>query len=164
MCKKLLKSVIIISLVILVSLFLLGHYSRNQTAKQPAPGQLAPCPETMNCVCSEYPQDLRHYIEAIDLSGKAQVIDLSIITPIITEMGGEIVVQQKDYLSATFESRVFGFIDDFELRLDQVNERLQLRSASRVGRSDLGVNKLRAQVFKKEFLSRFQPRRGENHG
>ncbi len=155
MLKYIVISVIITSLVIVAGLFLLGHSSRNQQAKLPVAGALAPCPATKNCVCSEYPNDQAHFIKAIDLSKKAQITDLSLAAAIVTKMEGKIVVQKKEYLSATFKSRVFGFIDDFELRLDRLNKKLHLRSASRVGRSDLGKNKSRAEQFKKEFLSRF---------
>ena len=156
MLKYFLISILIISLVILACLFLLGYVARNQPEKQPVTGLLAPCPETLNCVCSEYLKDQAHYIKAIDLSIKSHFNDLSQVVPIIIDMGGEVVVQDQHYLAATFKSRVFGFIDDFELRLDFENKRLQLRSASRVGRSDLGANKSRTDRFKKEFQSRFQ--------
>ena len=152
--RFILISILIISLLILACLLLLGRYSRHLPLDQLSQSELAPCPKTANCVCSEHPQDQDHFVEAIDLSQKPDLIDLSQIAVIVVNMGGEIVIQQSDYLSATFKSGIFGFVDDFEIRLDHQSKMLHLRSASRVGRSDLGANSRRVVEFKKEFDSR----------
>ena len=133
----------------------MGRYSQNQLTASNEVGSLSTCPQTSNCACTEYPDDLLHYVEPIDLSAIPPISDISRIASIVTAMGGEIRLEQPDYLSATFKSRVFGFIDDFEIRIDHQAKRLHLRSASRVGRSDLGANKLRIDDFKKEFLSKY---------
>ena len=148
-------SIFIICLLVLAVLFLLGRYSQNQPPRTQDVAILDACPASLNCVCSEYPQDQAHYVEAIDLLNITQINDLSLVAAVITSMGGDIVVKKQDYLSVTFKSRIFGFVDDFEIRLDNQNNRLHIRSASRVGRSDLGANKLRVEAFRKEFESRF---------
>lgn len=155
MLKYIALTIIIVGLLIAAYLVLLGHVSRSHPPRPAETGNLAPCPETENCVCSEYPEDRVHYIKPIDLSATPQITDLDQLVPIITDMGGEIVVLEQDYLSAIFKSRVFGFTDDFELRLDQADRLLHLRSASRVGRSDLGANKSRVDAFRKEYYARF---------
>ena len=152
--KTLLISILIISLLILACLFLLGRYSRSLPLKQQGFAELAPCPTSANCVCSEHPQDQDHFVDAIDLSTLAAITDLGDAAAIVTSMGGELVLQQRDYISATFKSGIFGFVDDFELRLDHQSKLLHFRSASRVGRSDLGANKGRVAEFKKEFQLR----------
>ena len=59
--------------------------------------------------------------------------------------GMEVLIQRPDYIHATSRSRLFGFVDDFEAKLEQTPKGtfVHFRSASRVGYSDLGVNKKR---------------------
>jgi uncharacterized protein (DUF1499 family) len=55
------------------------------------------------------------------------------------------VLSTGDYLAATFRTPLLGFIDDLEARLDREAGVIQLRSASRVGHSDLGANRKRIE-------------------
>jgi uncharacterized protein (DUF1499 family) len=55
-------------------------------------------------------------------------------------------------LWATFTSKVFRFVDDVELRLDPQNNCIQVRSASRIGYSDLGVNRQRIDKLRALYL------------
>jgi uncharacterized protein (DUF1499 family) len=64
-------------------------------------------------------------------------------------MGGVIAEEKDGYFSATFSVSIFGFIDDLEVRMDPVRQVIHIRSASRVGRSDLGVNRKRIERLKK---------------
>jgi uncharacterized protein (DUF1499 family) len=68
-------------------------------------------------------------------------------------MGGKIITDDGGYLHATFTSRIFRFVDDLELRLDGENGIIHLRSASRTGYSDFGVNRKRAEQFQALFRS-----------
>lgn len=58
-----------------------------------------------------------------------------------------------DYLHAVFTSRIFRFKDDLELRMDRENRIIHLRSASRTGYSDFGVNRKRAEQFRNFFTA-----------
>jgi len=73
---------------------------------------------------------------------------------IIGEMGGSVQLEKADYLAATFTSSLFRFVDDLELRIDTVQKTIHLRSASRVGHSDLGVNRKRVERLKNAFHSK----------
>ena len=66
-------------------------------------------------------------------------------------MGGNVQVESCDYLAATFTSAIFKFVDDLEIRIDSTQEVIHIRSASRVGYSDMGVNKKRTELLKKLF-------------
>jgi uncharacterized protein (DUF1499 family) len=55
-----------------------------------------------------------------------------------------------DYLHAECASAVFGFVDDLELQLRASEGRIAVRSASRLGRSDLGVNRRRVEALRSE--------------
>jgi uncharacterized protein (DUF1499 family) len=70
---------------------------------------------------------------------------------IIEELGGEVVLTDDEYIAATFSSSLFGFVDDVECRLEASQKRIQVRSASRVGHSDLGVNRDRVETMTRLF-------------
>jgi uncharacterized protein (DUF1499 family) len=69
----------------------------------------------------------------------------------ISEMGGKIVREDDCYLWATFSTRLFRFIDDLELRLDEENGVIHVRSSSRVGYSDIGANRRRVEELRLRF-------------
>ena len=66
---------------------------------------------------------------------------------ILEDMGGVVESVQGNYMAATFRSPIFRFVDDFELRIDPASNLLHVRSASRVGTSDMGVNRKRVARF-----------------
>ena len=70
---------------------------------------------------------------------------------IVSGMGGSIQAEKTDYLAATFSSSIFGFVDDLEIRIDTEQNIIHLRSASRVGRGDGGVNRKRVERLKQLF-------------
>jgi len=109
-------------------------------------GLLRPCPDSPNCVCSEAHSQgsEQHAIEPVNAEYGAWQKLISNIT----EQGGEIQQDDGSYLHATFSSPVFRYVDDVELRLDQEQGLIHIRSASRVGRSDFGVNRSRVERIK----------------
>jgi len=74
---------------------------------------------------------------------------LQILENVIREMGGTIHIAKNNYVAATFRSRIFRFVDDFEIRIDPVQKVIHVRSASRVGKGDMGVNKKRVELFRR---------------
>ena len=62
------------------------------------------------------------------------------------------VISREDYIAASFSSSLFGFVDDLEIRIDSGSRVIHLRSASRVGTSDLGANSRRIHMIKKSFV------------
>ncbi len=117
--------------------------------------QLSKCPSKPNCVCSEYPDDTAHFILPIDLptENRADVIKLLVET--VREMGGDIQSTNATHITATFTSSLFKFVDDLALRFDPVENQIHLRSASRVGYSDFGVNRRRVEQLKSLLKAKF---------
>jgi uncharacterized protein (DUF1499 family) len=120
--------------------------------------KLIACPSSPNCVQSEDKNDAEHYFSAIKFPTSMEFSALKKnITEVIKEMDGKLVentqVQNSSYISATFTSMIFRFVDDFELRIDLEKGLIHLRSASRTGHSDMGVNMNRASEFQ-ELLSK----------
>jgi uncharacterized protein (DUF1499 family) len=115
-------------------------------------GHLAPCPSTANCVTSDLAR------------GDATIAPLSFRGDAATawraagaaarDIGGYIANQSDDYLHVTYTSTVFRFVDDLELRLDIAESAIQVRSASRVGRYDFGVNRRRVERLRAAFHRR----------
>jgi uncharacterized protein (DUF1499 family) len=103
--------------------------------------RFAACPDKPNCVSSRAdPSDRQHYIEPITgtLADAKAWIESQPRTKIVEEDDG--------YLHATFKTRFFGFTDDVELQAD--GDTLHVRSASRVGYGDLGVNRKRVEALR----------------
>lgn len=152
------KTVLIIlaclPIAVIVLLFVLGVMSRSGSLPGMQDGVLLPCPDTPNCVCSEYADATRHYIEPMVASGNDVSGDLAMLKGVIRDMGGTIQAEQAGYLAATFSSTLFGFVDDLEIRADPSAGLIHVRSASRVGRGDLGVNRKRAETLKTMFMQR----------
>lgn len=105
-------------------------------------GQLTACPHSPNCV-SSYASDGTHATEVIE--GDSVTL-LKLASYIDALEGTEIIEQSPNYLYATYQSNLFGFVDDLELYFD--GAAIQVRSASRVGYSDLGANRKRVAALR----------------
>ncbi len=143
--------VAILTAVVLVRFAMLGQGSKAGQAPGLVSGSLSPCPDKPNCVCSEFGEDAAHYIAPLDYSGVSAEKAFAELLQIIDQLGGEVVVANDEYIAATFSSSLFGFVDDVEYRLESSKKRIQIRSASRVGHSDLGVNRKRAEAMTRSF-------------
>jgi uncharacterized protein (DUF1499 family) len=113
-------------------------------------GRLAPCPDTPNCVSSQS-EDKRQAIEPLRYEGAAQTA-LQELTDVIRGMKrARITTARERYLHAEFTSLLFRFVDDVEFLLDDNSKTIHVRSASRVGYSDLGVNRKRVEAIRSRF-------------
>ena len=113
----------------------------------PAIELLAPCPDSPNCVSSLATDD-GHRVDPLPLEGTAEEA-LDRLRRIIEEMAGATVDRVEDgRLEARFRSRIFRFTDDVTLVVDEEAGVVHVRSASRVGYSDLGVNRRRVEAIR----------------
>jgi len=111
-------------------------------------GSLRPCPDKPNCVSSESGEPSA--VAPFSFSGHPEEAWARLKTS-IEELGGTIREDTGLYLWATFTSRIFRFVDDVEFRLAPDDGLLHVRSASRVGYSDLGVNRRRVEKLQTAF-------------
>ena len=114
-------------------------------------GGLHPCPDTPNCVCSAAPGPA--HVAPLEFEGSAKD-GLEKLAQVLSSMRGcEITAREGNYLHAEFRTAWLGFIDDFEALFeeDQPRGRLEIRSASRMGHSDLGVNRKRIERIRTQF-------------
>ena len=110
-------------------------------------GRLTVCPASPNCVSSD----------AVDGAHAIAPLQLIVSSPdgwravrkIIDELPRtKIISSTDDYLHAECTSAVFGFVDDLELHLRPAEKLIAARSASRLGYSDLGVNRKRVESLR----------------
>ncbi len=105
-------------------------------------GKLAACPGTPNCVNSQS-NDAKSKIEPLPTASIAEV------KQVLEAMEGTSIIEETgNYLYAEFKSKLMGYVDDVEFYLDQESNTVQVRSASRLGKSDLGVNRKRVEEIR----------------
>lgn len=63
--------------------------------------------------------------------------------------GSRIVKSEGKYIHAEYRSRLLGFVDDLEVLLDDNQKLIFLRSSSRIGHSDFGVNRKRTDEIRR---------------
>lgn len=113
-------------------------------------GKLATCPNSPNCVNSQTPaSDAEHSIAPITYKSASSEV-MSKLKSVLEGMERtQIVTETGDYLYAEFTSALMGYVDDVEFYLDPSTPgQLQVRSASRLGQSDLGVNRKRIEAIR----------------
>ncbi|MDE1464649.1 DUF1499 domain-containing protein [Spartinivicinus poritis] len=143
---------IILTGIVLFYFAYLGYQSKSGQPSGLVNAMLAKCPAKPNCVNSEFKEDTTHFIEPLTLSTLPSKDIVAVIISVIEKSGGTVVSQQEHYVAATFTSNIFGFVDDLEVRLDETNKLIHIRSASRVGYSDLDQNRKRVSGIKQRLL------------
>lgn len=144
----------VLILIGFVGFFVLGQMSQSGEANGLVAGKLSKCPDRPNCICSEFEADATHYTDPVVFSQITTSEVLSRLKNSIGEMGGSIQTVDGNYLAATFTSAFFRFVDDLEIRIDSDQKMIHMRSASRVGYSDRGVNRERIERLKKLYQLR----------
>lgn len=126
-----------------------GKQPTNLGVKQ---GQLLSCPDSPNCVSSQAnASDEEHFIAPIEtkLAPSDAIAKLKSIVEGMER--SKINEASDDYLYAEFASKIMGFVDDIEFYVTPASGMIQVRSAARLGRSDLGVNRKRVETIREAF-------------
>lgn len=116
----------------------------------PLQKELSDCPNSPNCVSTSASRTANNVnpivLRTVSSGARAQLED------IIEELpGSKIVLSNDRYFHVEFRSRLFGFVDDLELLIDEDQKLIFVRSASRVGYSDLGANRKRVQEIRRRY-------------
>lgn len=115
---------------------------------------LAPCPTSPNCVSSLEPEsDHEHYIAPFRFTGDPAAAWQRLKAAVLTEKRVTVVAEQANYLNAEMRSLLFRFTDDVEFSLHTGSGVIHVRSASRKGYSDFGVNRKRVERIRTVFES-----------
>lgn len=112
-------------------------------------GRLARCKASPNCVSSQAdPADAGHFIAPIAFRGTALEALAAVRKAVDGMPGGTVVRHDSNYLYAEYRTRLMGFIDDVEFVHDEKAGVIHVRSASRLGRRDFGVNRARVEAIR----------------
>jgi uncharacterized protein (DUF1499 family) len=113
--------------------------------------QLADCPKKPNCVSSQA-RDETHWLPVFRYPGEKETA-FKRLKETVTSMDGMTLITENDiYLHFECRSAVFGFVDDLEFYFSKKNV-IQVRSASRLGYSDFGVNRKRVEKLRELFAA-----------
>jgi len=117
-------------------------------------GRLARARSTPNCVASQAdPADAVHYIAPIRFTGSA-LEAMAALRRIVDASGRTLVLKHEaNYLYAEYKSRLMGYVDDVEFLASEKEGVIHVRSASRLGRRDYGVNRERIEAIRERFAS-----------
>ena len=111
-------------------------------------GRLTPVPEPLRNAVSSTASTDRHRIAPLPISGEPEASFGRLRALIAADAGARIVTERPGYLHAEYTSRWLRFVDDVEFLLDPRERVIHVRSASRLGRSDLGVNRRRIESIR----------------
>lgn len=119
-------------------------------------GKLSRCPDGKNnCVCSQYRYSEtfmgKDYVQPLTYAGEAGDAMTRVIAVLMQQPNCTIVTNTPHYIHAEFESPTLGFVDDVEFQLSPQERVIHLRSASRLGLSDFGVNRNRVRELREAF-------------
>jgi uncharacterized protein (DUF1499 family) len=114
--------------------------------------RLAACPSSPNCVSSD--DAGAHGVAPFQLAA-APADAWSMARAAVTALPrSKIITQTDDYLHVECSSAIFGFVDDLELHLRPQENAIAVRSAARLGYSDIGVNRRRVENLRNEVRRR----------
>ncbi len=116
--------------------------------------KLKECPQSPNCVSSQSTDDL-HRIEPLRYSGTSKEAMASLVVLLNSMKRAKIVIQTENYLHIEFTSALCQFVDDVEFVIDAQEKVIHVRSASRVGYSDLGANRKRVEKIREVFSAKY---------
>ena len=108
-------------------------------------GRLAPPKRTPNCVSSQAdPADREHYIAPLAFRGDFSDVEKAVVAM----RGATLIKREGNYLYAEYRTPLMRYVDDVELLYDPQAGVVHVRSASRLGRRDLGVNRKRIEALR----------------
>lgn len=107
-------------------------------------GHLAACPDRPNCVCSDAADSI-HSINPLKFTLPSDQVWAAVRAAALSLPRTKVLDETEDYLHVECLSALLGFVDDLELHLRPQNGLVAVRSASRLGYRDFGVNRKRVE-------------------
>jgi uncharacterized protein (DUF1499 family) len=118
-------------------------------------GKLAPPRRSPNSVSSQAdPADTEHYIAPIAFKGDAIAAMAAVRKAVESMQGATVIRHEGAYLYAEYRTRLMRFVDDVEFYSDEKAGVIHVRSASRLGRRDFGVNRARVESLRRRIEGR----------
>jgi uncharacterized protein (DUF1499 family) len=144
---------IVLTIAVLIAGLFIGAQMGLLAGKRPlrlgvTDGQLQPVrTQLSNAVSSAATTDY-HRIAPLSGGTNAKASFERLRTVVAGMPEATIVVDQPEYIYAEFHSRIWHFVDDVEFLLDEPAGVIEVRSASRLGRKDFGVNRARIESIR----------------
>ena len=118
-------------------------------------GRLAPPKRTPNCVSSQAdPANAEHYIAPIPFKGDTSAAMAAVRKSVEGMRDTTIIRAEGSYLYAEYRTQTMRFVDDVEFLFDEKAGLIHVRSASRLGRRDFGVNRARVEALRARIEAR----------
>jgi uncharacterized protein (DUF1499 family) len=114
-------------------------------------GMLFPCNGKWNCAITQSVDGQKPNAQSLYYTGSKKEAQIWLKKIILSFARTKIITETEDYVHATFESKFWHFVDDVEFYFAEHKPIIYMRSASRVGTYDFGVNKRRLKKIKKMF-------------
>lgn len=108
---------------------------------------LLECPKKQNCVYTNS-NFLEFRISPLPFNSTANESIKKIRDVILDIKGAKLITENPDYIHVEFKSSILGFVDDLEIYCDPSKQQCLVRSASRMGYSDFGVNRTRVEKIR----------------
>ena len=142
-------------LVVLIGLGVIAIMIWARTAPRPTNlgvtnGQLVPCPATPNCVTTQAGQPDQR-MQPLSYTSAPEAAQERLLQVVQSLPRTQVIENRPGYVAFEFRSAFFGFIDDVEFLFDTENNQIHFRSASRLGGSDMGVNRIRMEQISRAF-------------
>jgi uncharacterized protein (DUF1499 family) len=118
-------------------------------------GKLSECPDSPNCVSSQTVKK-DHFVDPFSYNGSYSEAKQALLSIVSSLPRTKIIADNDRYVHVTFSSRIMRFVDDVEFLFDDTNKHIHVRSASRVGYSDMGVNRKRVEDLRKRLDERLK--------
>jgi uncharacterized protein (DUF1499 family) len=143
---------VVLALLPLVWFALLSAFARRPAGLGATGDRLGPMPTTPNAVGSQT-DDPDYRIAPLEFVGDPTAAWGRLREVVERQPRTTIISVNDRYLHAECRSQLFRFTDDLEFLLHPEARRIDVRSASRVGHSDLGVNRARVEAIRGEFAA-----------
>ena len=149
---KILLWPVVLALIPVVWLALLSAFARRPASLGVTDDRLGAMPSTPNAVGSQT-NDPAYQIAPLEFSGDPAAAWQRLQQVLTNQPRTTMITASDRYLHAEARSQIFRFTDDVEFLLLPEQHRIEVRSASRVGHSDLGVNRARVEKIRQEFAA-----------
>ncbi len=118
-------------------------------------GKLAPCPDSPNCVSTQAdPSDEEHHMAPMSYITSTEEAHARVLDIVRSMPRTRVITEDARYLYVEFRTPTLRFVDDVEFFFEEDENLIHFRSASRLGYSDMGLNRRRMTQIREAFEAR----------
>ena len=144
------RKIKLIQLICIPVLFLFILINGCSGTKPTSIGKFINCPDKPNCISSKSSSSI-HILSPLNYQGTTSKAKKCLLKVIKSMPRTKVSTNNTNFLHVEFTSKIFRFVDDVEFYFDKPGI-INFRSASRIGHSDMGVNRDRMEIIKRLFI------------